>query len=281
MALLGLGLAVTAAGAARAVGSGAGERAAIAQAAVAPVRAELLRDANALCASLTPSVAATLVPMSPPGTGCPQAAGEAFAGAAPSQEPRATIEAIEAKPRDLKIAGTRATGSFELVAVSRTATSGEAITYFGTLRLSLESQGGHWLVSSAARLAAAPDCVLEEGKRCAPGKKDLVFMLGIAEISPIGAGMPVPAAVRRAGRNVKAQFAAGRTALLQTGCLACHRIGSAGNRGPGGNLTHVGGRLSAGQIEAAIVHGKAPMPSFSRLPKRKLHDLVAFLTDLK
>src|SRR5262249_40753681 len=71
-----------------------------------------------------------------------------------------------------------------------------------------------------------------------------------------------------------AQFDLGRTVTAQSGCLACHRVGEAGNAGPGPDLTDVGSRLPAAAIEHAILNPTAPMPSFSALPKVKLAALV-------
>jgi hypothetical protein len=78
-----------------------------------------------------------------------------------------------------------------------------------------------------------------------------------------------------------AQFYLGRAVAAQSGCLACHRIGEAGNAGPGPNLTHVGSRLPAAAIERAILNPTAPMPSFGALPRAKLTALVTFLSLLR
>jgi hypothetical protein len=78
-----------------------------------------------------------------------------------------------------------------------------------------------------------------------------------------------------------AQFNLGRTVAAESGCLACHRIGEAGNAGPGPDLTHVGSTRSATAIERAIINPTAPMPSFRHLPKAKLKALVTFLSLLR
>ena len=87
-----------------------------------------------------------------------------------------------------------------------------------------------------------------------------------------------PRPVARAGGRELAEFEGGRVVLLQSGCLACHRIGTAGNAGPGQDLSQVGTRLAPAAIERAILDATAPMPSFSGLPKPKLRALVAFLS---
>ena len=69
--------------------------------------------------------------------------------------------------------------------------------------------------------------------------------------------------------------------MAQTGCLACHRIGETGNKGPGPDLTRVGSTLSSRKIERAILSPTAPMPSFRLLPKAKLRALVTFLSLLR
>ena len=90
--------------------------------------------------------------------------------------------------------------------------------------------------------------------------------------------VPAPPAVRAARGKRLAEFRFGRTVAAQSGCLACHKIGDAGNRGPGPNLTHVGSKLSSARIEHALRHPTAPMPSFVRLPPAKFKALVTFLS---
>lgn len=90
-----------------------------------------------------------------------------------------------------------------------------------------------------------------------------------------------PSAVSRAGGRTLAQFYLGRSVAARSGCLACHRIGAAGNRGPGPDLTNVGSMLSPRGIERAILNPTAPMPSFRHLPKAKLRALGTFLSLLR
>lgn len=90
-----------------------------------------------------------------------------------------------------------------------------------------------------------------------------------------------PPTVAHAGGAKLSQFHLGRSVTAQSGCLACHRIGEAGNAGPGPDLTHVGSRLSPTDIERAITDPTAPMPSFRNLPKAKLEALVTFLSLLR
>src|SRR5207245_8159458 len=90
-----------------------------------------------------------------------------------------------------------------------------------------------------------------------------------------------PQAVVQPGGEAPAQFVLGRTVVAQSGCLACHRIGEAGNAGPGPDLTHIGSMRSAVALESAIINPTAPMPSFRHLPKAKLKALVTFLSLLR
>jgi hypothetical protein len=87
-----------------------------------------------------------------------------------------------------------------------------------------------------------------------------------------------PPTVAHGGGTKLSQFYFGRSVTAQSGCLACHRIGEAGNAGPGPDLTHVGSRLPPTGIERAITNPTAPMPSFRNLPKAKLKALVTFLS---
>ncbi len=90
-----------------------------------------------------------------------------------------------------------------------------------------------------------------------------------------------PRAVKRAGGRELAEFELGRTVMAQSGCLACHRIGAEGNRGPGPALTHIGSTLSRRGIEHALIDPSAPMPSFKHLPAAKFKALVDFLSELR
>jgi len=73
----------------------------------------------------------------------------------------------------------------------------------------------------------------------------------------------------------------GRLVAAQSGCLACHRFGNDGNRGPGPNLTHVGARLSSAEIRRALIDPGGIMPPYRDLPGQKLDALVAFLAALR
>jgi menaquinol-cytochrome c reductase cytochrome b/c subunit len=82
----------------------------------------------------------------------------------------------------------------------------------------------------------------------------------------------------------KATFRAGELVVGQSGCEACHQIGSNGNNGPGPVLTHIGSQLRPAAIAATLRNPTAPMPSFAGLANqspKKFSDLVQFLAMLQ
>ncbi|HTU77899.1 MAG TPA: c-type cytochrome [Solirubrobacteraceae bacterium] len=191
---------------------------------------------------------------------------------------------MEPTVQDLEVVGQRATLklSFTFITVAKkpgltTAT----IHHAGPIKLDLEEAGGAWLVSSRARLATVPGCYLPKPRRCPRGARVAIFFAG--EVQPVqpGLGVSIPAAVKRAGGREQREFEAGRLVVAQSGCLACHRIGDSGNRGPGPNLTHVGSKLSEREIAHALADPRAPMPSFRHLPAQKFHEIVRFLALLQ
>jgi ubiquinol-cytochrome c reductase cytochrome b subunit/menaquinol-cytochrome c reductase cytochrome b/c subunit len=82
----------------------------------------------------------------------------------------------------------------------------------------------------------------------------------------------------------KQVFTAGELVVGQSGCLACHVIGSNGNNGPGPNLTHIGSLLPQNAIASTLINPTAPMPSFRGLQSQspeKFQTLVGFLSELQ
>jgi cytochrome c2 len=73
----------------------------------------------------------------------------------------------------------------------------------------------------------------------------------------------------------------GRAVMLQSGCLACHRIGADGNDGPGPNLSDLGNKEPPAAIARELRHPTAPMPSFSSLSPRDFRALVEYLSQLR
>ena len=90
-----------------------------------------------------------------------------------------------------------------------------------------------------------------------------------------------PHSVVLAGPKALKEFEAGKRAIAQSGCEACHKIGENGNPGPGPELTHIGARIPAAGIARTIVNPTAPMPSFKGLPAKKFEAIVFFLSQLK
>ena len=96
--------------------------------------------------------------------------------------------------------------------------------------------------------------------------------------SPNIVSVPLPAGLSARERS---QFLAGRVVFGQAGCLACHKLNSAGNDGPGPTLTHVGSKLRPQAIASTLRNPTAPMPSFRSLPRRRFAALVYFLSRLR
>jgi hypothetical protein len=273
--LLGLSLL-----AAKALASG--PEAAITRAAVAPFQDALRHDAAALCGDLVPAVAAELVQRSAAAGVCTAAASGEFALTAPNEPPADPGLSLKPTVQDLEVVGQRATLKLSFTFLTVTKKPGMTVAgihYAGPIKLDLEEVGGAWLVSSRARLATVPGCHLRKPRRCPRGARVLTFFAGEAEPTP-GLELPRPVVPERQGRR-KQEVEAGRLDVAQSGCLACHRIGESGNRGPGQNLTHIGSKLSEREIAHAIVDPRAPMPSFRDLPAQKRHDIVRFLAALR
>ena len=262
-----------------------GPEAAIARAAVAPFQAALHHEAAALCGALVPAVAAELVQGSAPGASCTAAASRDFALTAPN-EPRAEPGlSVDPTVQNLEAAGQHATLKLSFTFVTtvgeKSGTTESVIHSAGPIKLELEEVDGAWLVSSRATLGTLPGCLLSKPRRCRSGARVLLFLAGEVEATQPGLELPTPAAVERAGGRELSEFEAGKRVLARSGCLACHRIGDNGNRGPGPNLTNVGSKLSERAIAHALADPRAPMPSFRRLPPRRFHDIVRFLALLR
>ena len=101
---------------------------------------------------------------------------------------------------------------------------------------------------------------------------------------PVVIKVPAPPAVRAAGGKQLAEFRLGRSVAAGSGCLACHKIGDQGHRGPGRNLTHVGSRLPRLAIERVLERRTPPMPSFKGLKRQRparFRALTVFLSLLR
>jgi ubiquinol-cytochrome c reductase cytochrome b subunit/menaquinol-cytochrome c reductase cytochrome b/c subunit len=96
--------------------------------------------------------------------------------------------------------------------------------------------------------------------------------------SPNSVDLKPPANLTAAQRQT---YVAGEFVVGQSGCLACHVIGSNGNNGPGPNLTHIGSLLEPQAIVSTLINPTAPMPSYRYLPPEKFKNLVGFLSMLQ
>jgi hypothetical protein len=100
-------------------------------------------------------------------------------------------------------------------------------------------------------------------------------VVGISDSSPRSPKVFLYPVVTRGART-------GPAIIAQTGCLACHRIGSSGtNNSVGDDLTNIGDRLTRAEITYALRAPTPPMPSYRRLPNRALRILVNYLTELR
>ncbi len=67
-------------------------------------------------------------------------------------------------------------------------------------------------------------------------------------------------------------------AVFQSNCRLCHGADLAGQPPAVPSLVDVGSRMSADQIRSVVIHGRGPMPAFSKLSDGELDSLVAFLS---
>jgi ubiquinol-cytochrome c reductase cytochrome b subunit len=97
--------------------------------------------------------------------------------------------------------------------------------------------------------------------------------LGARSSAPPGAASP---ALSQAGGAA----GAGAQQFQLQGCADCHTVaGMGGAVGP--DLTHVGSRLSRGQLAAVIAKGRGQMPAFDALSPNDLNGLLDYLQSLK
>jgi ubiquinol-cytochrome c reductase cytochrome b subunit/menaquinol-cytochrome c reductase cytochrome b/c subunit len=135
----------------------------------------------------------------------------------------------------------------------------------------------------------------DRGPERRPERRPIATTAGIATIgviafltyqgasagSPTAIEIPTPKAVLVQGGKALEEYEAGKLAVAQSGCEACHKIGDNGNSGPGPNLTHIGSRLPRAAIARTLVNPTAPMPSFKNLPPDKFNAIVNFLSQSK
>jgi hypothetical protein len=256
--------------------------AAITRAAAAPFQDALRHDAAALCSDFTPAVAAALAEAPTQARSCIAAASRDFASTGPNEPSPAPGLSVTPTVQDLEVVGQSATlklsFTFETEARKPGLTT-VTIHHAGPIKLDLDELNGIWLVSSRARLTTLSGCLLAKPRRCAHGARVLAFVVG--EVEPAQPLLELPPAADRQSQSARRQLEAGRLAVAQSGCLACHRIGDIGNRGPGKNLTHVGSELAPAAIARALVNPRAPMPSFRGIPAPRFKDIVRYLAALR
>jgi menaquinol-cytochrome c reductase cytochrome b/c subunit len=108
----------------------------------------------------------------------------------------------------------------------------------------------------------------------------LVCVTSLSSTGSPRRGVLVPQVVQARGPTPSPPLGPEKSFSFEVAALPCHRLGEAGNRGPGSNLTHVGSRLSSAAINRALVDTRAPMPAFSGLPRSERRNLVYFLSQL-
>jgi ubiquinol-cytochrome c reductase cytochrome b subunit/menaquinol-cytochrome c reductase cytochrome b/c subunit len=109
--------------------------------------------------------------------------------------------------------------------------------------------------------------------------------LGASAGSPLESTIKPSAQVISEGKAAVAEFYFGRTIVAQSGCEACHNLGSNGNPGPGPSLTHIGARIPKLGLARTLVNPTQPMPSYGtgpfKLPPKQFEAVITFLSDLK
>jgi menaquinol-cytochrome c reductase cytochrome b/c subunit len=113
------------------------------------------------------------------------------------------------------------------------------------------------------------------------GAMAYLTFLGASAGSTTSIDIKPPPAVMQQGTAAVAAFNAGKEVAAQSGCLACHKFGEAGNDGPGPPLGNIASRLPRQAIARTLVNPTAPMPSFKTLPPEKFNNLIAFLGSLR
>jgi quinol---cytochrome c reductase cytochrome c subunit, bacillus type len=105
----------------------------------------------------------------------------------------------------------------------------------------------------------------------------LMTIVAIAYLTYLGAEAGSPNEIALA---VAPQFKAGEEVAAQSGCGACHKIGTNGNNGPGPELTHIASRIPRAAIIRSLQIGPGIMPSYKGLPPKKLDEMADFLSSL-
>jgi Cytochrome C oxidase, cbb3-type, subunit III len=245
----------------------------VVQAVRAPYIAFFHRDPGALCADFTPTAANHLVRNNRGHDACALKVAAAFKTAAPYEQRRSPF-------------------TLEAVSVTGIATNGDqarATVHFGkrnnvSYQFAFQKVHQRWLIAPPAVLTLLKGCYIHAHftQDCSMGAHVVLLTIGVPRLQIKEAlSITPPPAVSHAGGRELQEFEIGSKIMVDSGCLACHKIYERGNQGPGPDLTHIGSKLSEEQIEHAVVDATAPMPSFKHLPQAKLKALVKFLSLLK
>lgn len=242
-------------------------RGTLVDAARAPFLALVRKNPQSLCSAFTPSAAKYLGRDQFFGATCEARARQGFADTKVISRGRGLGWARRLEVTEIRWHDRRAS----------------AVVVYGKhrLHLSLRLVAGRWRIATKPVLGTVLRCVFDAPPaECVEAVRvaDLWSLIPPSYELP---GIPVPARVRRAGGKELHDFKVGARTVANAGCLACHRIGSEGNAGPGPSLTHVASRLPKRAIERVMRHPSAPMPSFKNLPRGKFKAIVRFLLLLR
>jgi quinol-cytochrome oxidoreductase complex cytochrome b subunit len=125
---------------------------------------------------------------------------------------------------------------------------------------------------------------IDRGPERRPERRPIATVAGILVIFAMGYLTYLGAAAGSPNEieyPVAEQYEAGKLAVAQSGCLACHKIGENGNGGPGPDLTGIANKLPKAAILRTLENPTAPMPSFAGLPEEKKAAMVDFLSQLR
>jgi mono/diheme cytochrome c family protein len=123
----------------------------------------------------------------------------------------------------------------------------------------------------------------DRGPQRHPGRRPIATTAGcltivaMAYLTYLGATGGSPLEV---DMEVAPRYEAGKQVVADSGCLACHKLGENGNKGPGPELTHIGATVPRAAILRSVEIGPGIMPSFSELDPKELEELADFLSSL-
>ena len=124
---------------------------------------------------------------------------------------------------------------------------------------------------------------VDRGPERRPERRPIATLAGIfticamAYLTYLGAAAGSPNEIEY---KVPQEFEAGKLAVAQSGCLACHKIGENGNDGPGPELTDIAARLPRAAIYRSLQIGPGIMPSYADASPRELEEAADFLATL-